>query len=487
MTAPSGERLVGEGPVDDGMKAALRGAGGEAAAPPPAARGGAARTAAGTGDGNAPADAPADASDRAVARLMALQPAGIDLRLDPMRRLLAALGNPERAIPPAIHVAGTNGKGSTLAMIRAGLEGRGDVCHGYNSPHLVRLHENIRIRGRAVDEPRLAALLEEVEAANAGAPVSVFEATTAAAFLGFARDAADWTLLEVGLGGAGDATNVLDAPRLTAITPISFDHEMYLGATLGKIATHKAGILRRGVPCVVAHQPDEALAAIEAKAETVGAPLHVAGRDWDCWFERGRTLFQDQDGLLDLPAPALLGAHQAQNAGTALAALRLLGADEGACAAAMTGARWPARMQRLRAADLPELPAGAEIWLDGGHNPAAGAALAAHMATLAARRDAPLQLICGMLETKDPAAFLAPFAGLDPMVQGVTIAGTAASRPGASVAEAAASAGLRAAAAADLTAALKAAAKAGGESPRVLICGSLYLAGEVLRRIGWEG
>ncbi|MGG7568044.1 bifunctional folylpolyglutamate synthase/dihydrofolate synthase [Rhodovulum sp. DZ06] len=418
---------------------------------------------------------------------MALTPSDIELTLEPVRRLLRALGDPHEAIPPAIHVAGTNGKGSTLAMIRAGLESRGEACHGYNSPHLVRLHENIRLRGRPIAEPALAGLLNECIAANDGAGISVFEATTVAAFLGFSRSEADWTLLEVGLGGEGDATNVLSAPALTAITPISFDHEMYLGPTLAEIATHKAGIMRRGVPCVVAEQQPEALDAIEAHAAKIGAPLHVAGRDWMCWFENGRIVFQDANGMLDLPAPSLGGAHQAQNAGTAVAALRLLGADEAACAAALTGARWPARMQPIAAADLPGLPADAEVWLDGGHNPAAGEALAAHMAVLNARRPAPLHLVCGMLETKDPEAFLRPFAGQATHVSGVTILGAAATQPGEAIAAAARRAGLPADPAPSLDAAFEAVSEAGGPAPRVLICGSLYLAGDVLRRIGWEG
>jgi dihydrofolate synthase/folylpolyglutamate synthase len=267
-------------------------------------------------------------SDAILARLLSLHPKMIDLTLDRVWRLLDALGHPERALPPVIHVAGTNGKGSTVAMLRAGLEGAGKRVHAYTSPHLARFHERIRLAGALIAEPALAALLEECEARNAGAPITFFEITTCAAMLGFARTPADWLLLEVGLGGRLDATNVVDRPALTVITPISFDHQQYLGETLAEIAGEKAGILKPGVPCVVGPQPAEAMAVIEARAAALGAPLIAAGRDWTASIAEGALRFADGAGALSLPAPALPGAHQAENAGAALAGLRHLGFGE---------------------------------------------------------------------------------------------------------------------------------------------------------------
>jgi dihydrofolate synthase/folylpolyglutamate synthase len=424
-------------------------------------------------------------SDMVLERLMTLHPKIIDLTLDRMHRLLARLDHPEASMPPVIHVAGTNGKGSTVAMIRAGLEGDGARCHAYTSPHLARFHERVRLGGTLITDAALTALLDECEARNEGSSITFFEITTCAALLAFSRAPADWTLLEVGLGGRLDATNVVDTPRLCVITPISIDHQQYLGETIAEIAAEKAGILKPGVPCVVGPQLDAAWAVIEARAAAVGAPLIAEGRDWQCWSAGGRVLFQDENGLLDLPPPALLGAHQIMNAGASVAALRALGASDEACAMALSGARWPARMQPIAAALLPDAPADAEIWLDGGHNVAAGEALAIHMAGLHDRRAAPLHLICGMLDTKDPAGFLAPFAGLARDVRTLTIAGATATLPAEATAAAARRAGLEAAPAADLGAALRAIAAAGaaaGEvAPRILICGSLYLAGDILR------
>ncbi|MFT6772698.1 MAG: dihydrofolate synthase/folylpolyglutamate synthase [Paracoccaceae bacterium] len=421
------------------------------------------------------------ASDRVLERLMTLHPKIIDLTLDRMHRLLARLDHPERAMPPVVHVAGTNGKGSTVAMIRAGLEGAGERCHVYTSPHLARFHERVRLAGRLISDDALTALLDECEARNDGASITFFEITTCAALLAFSRVEADWTLLEVGLGGRLDATNVVDAPRLCVITPISIDHQQYLGETIAEIAAEKAGILKPGVPCVVGPQPDAAWEVIEARAAAIGAPLIASGRDWQCWSERGRIVFQDETGLSDLPPTVLMGAHQTMNAGAAIAALRALGKDGDACAAALTGVRWPARMQPVAAALLPDAPSDAEIWLDGGHNVAAGEVLAEHMASLNARRPAPLHLICGMLDTKDPVGFLAPFAGLARDVRTLTIPGATATLPAEATAAAARRAGLTAAPAADLAAALRDIAGLGEAAPRILICGSLYLAGDILR------
>lgn len=417
-------------------------------------------------------------SDRVLERLTVLHPKVIDLTLGRVQRLLAALGHPERKLPPVVHVAGTNGKGSTLAMIRAGLEAGGARVHAYTSPHLARFHERIRVAGELIEEDRLIELLERCEAANGGEPITFFEITTAAAFLAFAETPAEATLLEVGLGGRLDATNVVRRPRLCAITPVSLDHQQYLGDTLADIAFEKAGVLKPGVPCVVAPQAAEAWDVIVDHAAALGAPLIAEGQDWQVWEERGRIAFQDKSGLLDLPRPVLLGAHQVVNAGTALAALRALGADEAACEAAVTRAVWPARMQRLRRGPLVEAAGGAELLLDGGHNPAAGLAVAEALGRLPAR---PLHLVVGMLRTKDIAGFLRPLAGLAASLQGVSVPGESATLSAEDTVEVARGLGMAAEAAEDVGAAV---ARAAGPGRRILICGSLYLAGRVLRENG---
>jgi dihydrofolate synthase/folylpolyglutamate synthase len=419
-------------------------------------------------------------SDAILQRLMALHPKVIDLTLDRVLRLLDALGNPHLRLPPVIHVAGTNGKGSTQAMIRAGLEEAGLCVHAYTSPHLARFHERIRLGGTLIAEPHLAALLDECEAANGGHPITYFEITTCAAFLAFARMPADALLLEVGLGGRLDATNVVDAPRLCVITPVSLDHQQYLGETVAEIAGEKAGILKRGVPCVVAPQAAAGLAVIEARAERLDAPLMVANRDWQCWRERGRLVFQDMNGLLDLPPPNLPGPHQTDNAGAALAALRHLGHGPEACEAAVARAYWPARMQRLRHGPLVEAAPGVELWLDGGHNPAAGEALAA---TLAAMPRRPTWAVCGMLNTKDIGGFLRPLAPHLSGLSAVSIPGEKATLSADETAAAARAAGIETVVAPSVGAAVAAIA-AGDPAARVLICGSLYLAGSVLRENG---
>ncbi|MWD30211.1 bifunctional folylpolyglutamate synthase/dihydrofolate synthase, partial [Aquicoccus sp. SCR17] len=283
----------------------------------------------------------APGSDVILERMMALHPKIIDLTLDRVWRLLAALDHPEERLPPVVHIAGTNGKGSTLAMIRAGLEGRGERVHAYTSPHLARFHERIRLAGELISEPALTEVLDECYAANDGDDITYFEITTCAALLAMARAPADHTLLEVGLGGRLDATNVVAQPALTVITPVSVDHQQYLGTTLAEIAFEKAGILKRGVPCVVGPQTEEAMEVIERQAARLGAPLIAHGQHWHAWEERGRLVFQDERGLLDLPLPILPGPHQVDNAGAALAALRHLGADDSACEAAVARAEWP--------------------------------------------------------------------------------------------------------------------------------------------------
>ena len=423
---------------------------------------------------------PRPGSDAILARMMTLHPKVIDLTLDRMWRLLAALGHPERDLPPVIHIAGTNGKGSTLAMIRAGLEGMGQRVHAYTSPHLVRFHERIRPAGALIEEAALAAVLEECHRANGGAPITYFEITTCAALLTFARTPADYTLLEVGLGGRLDATNVVERPALCVITPVSIDHQQFLGETVAQIAGEKAGIIKRGVPCVVGPQPEPAGEVIEARAAALGAPLLAHGQHWHAFEERGRLTFQDESGLLDLPLPNLRGPHQIDNAGAALMALRHLSADLRGYEAAVDRAEWPARMQRLRRGPLAEAAPGAELWLDGGHNPAAGAAIAT---TLADRPARPTWAICGMLNTKDVGGFLAPLAPHLRGLRAVSIPGEANTLPAETTADAARAVGIEASVAPTVAEAL-AGIVAEAPEARVLICGSLYLAGSVLRENG---
>ena len=418
-------------------------------------------------------------SDALLARMMAFHPKIIDLTLDRMWRLLAALGHPERALPPVIHVAGTNGKGSTQAMIRAGLEGVGLRAHAYTSPHLARFHERIRLAGELISEPALTELLDECLRANGDAAITYFEITTCAALLGFARTPADYTLLEVGLGGRLDATNVVDKPALCVITPVSLDHQQYLGETVDLIAAEKAGILKAGVPCIVTRQTDEGLAVIEARAARLRAPLRVQGQHWHVTREGGRLIYQDEDGLLDLPLPNLPGPHQLDNAGAAIAALRLLGHGAGA-EAAVTRAYWPARMQRLRHGPLVDaLPQGA-VWLDGGHNPAAGQAIADTLRDV--QRD-QVWLICGMLNTKDVSGFMRPLTGLAHGLYAVAIPGETATLPAEVTADAARAAGIPAQTADSVLAAIQTIAAADPQA-KVVICGSLYLAGAILRENG---
>ena len=423
---------------------------------------------------------PRPGSDVILERMMSLHPKIIDLTLDRVWRLLAALGHPERALPPVIHVAGTNGKGSTQAMIRAGLEAAGACVHAYTSPHLARFHERIRLAGALIAEDELSVVLEECEAANGGIPITYFEITTCAALLAFARTPADWTLLEVGLGGRLDATNVVDRPALTIITPVDLDHQQYLGETLEEIAGEKAGILKPGVPCVVGPQHEAARAVIAARAEAVGAPLLIHGQDWLAYEERGRMVFQDGRGLLDLPLPNLVGPHQVQNAGAALAALRHLGFDQAACEAAVTRAEWPARMQRLKTGPLVEAAGVCELWLDGGHNPAGGQAVAATLARMAPK---PTHLVTGMLNTKDVAGYMRPLAAHAASLSAVSIPGEAATLPARATADAANAVGIPAQTADSVLAAVSAIA-AREPGARILICGSLYLAGQVLRENG---
>jgi dihydrofolate synthase/folylpolyglutamate synthase len=426
--------------------------------------------------------------DAILARLFALHPKRIDLSLDRMWRILAALGHPERRVPPVIHVAGTNGKGSTIAFMRAMLEAAGKSVHVYTSPNLVRINERFRLGqgARLVSDEELAEALAECERANGDAPITVFEIETAAAFLLFSRHPADVLLLEVGLGGRLDATNVIERPLATVITSVSIDHTDFLGDTLEKIATEKAAILKRGVPAVIGRQTEGPLAVITARAEEVGAPLHVAGQDWVFGEERGRLVYQDADGLLDLPAPRLFGRHQFENAGTAIAALRASGLKLASHAfeQGVVKADWPARMQRLaNGALLPVAPPGSELWLDGGHNVDGGRIVAATLADLEERVPRPLVLIVGMLSTKDVEGFLRNFAGLARRLIAVPIRQDKSLTPDA-IAAVARSIGIPADTAATVEDALSMASRLEIASPRILITGSLYLAGEVLAANG---
>jgi len=426
--------------------------------------------------------------DATLRRLLTLHPKLIDLSLERMWRILEKLGHPERKLPPVIHVAGTNGKGSAVAFMRGMLEAVGQRVHVYTSPHLVRFNERIRLAapggGRLADDALLVETLAECERANAGETITFFEITTAAALLLFSRHPADVLLLEVGLGGRLDSTNVIAHPRVSTLTPISLDHADHLGDTIEKIAAEKAGIIKRGAPVVVAPQPDAAFRVIEQQAEKLRAPLYACGQAWMASEEHGRLVYQDDEGLLDLPAPKLPGRHQFVNAGTAIASLRVAGfkLPLPAYEAGLLKADWPARMQRLTQGRLLSLaPAGSEIWLDGGHNPDGGRAVAATLADIEERVPRPLVLIVGMLSTKDFAGYLRNFSGLAGHLYAVPIVKADRPLPPEVIAQTARDIGIAAQTAPDIEAALAAVTKMQlGGPPRILICGSLYLAGEVL-------
>jgi dihydrofolate synthase/folylpolyglutamate synthase len=426
---------------------------------------------------------PIRASDLAIQRLRANHPSLIDLSTGRVQRLLAALGHPERRLPPVVHVAGTNGKGSTLAYLRAIAEAAGLKVHALTSPHLVRFAERIRVAGELISDARLSELIDVLEAANAGEPISFFEITTVLAFEAFARTPADLCLVEVGLGGRFDATNVFDAPAVSVITPVDFDHLEMLGPELSKIAWEKAGIIKRGRPVVSARQMDEALEVIEREAEALAAPLLLMGRDFDAWEERGRLLVQMEDRLLDLPPPSLFGGHQFANAGLAVAAALTFdrSLSEEAAGRGVASAVWPARFQRLTRGPLAELARarGADLWLDGGHNPHAGRALAESASRLVDRDPRPLVLVVGMFARKDAKGFFLPFAEMRPRVL-VTSFESENAAPPQDLAQAAAAAGLAAEIQPDVAAAVRAALAQDGPAPHVIVCGGLHFAGEVL-------
>ena len=417
-----------------------------------------------------------------IDRLNRRHPKVIDLSLDRIRLLLDRLDHPERRLPPVVHVAGTNGKGSVIAFLRAFAEAAGLKVHVYTSPHLIRFNERIRIAGNLIADDRLLDLLEECEAAAGGDPVTFFEITTAVAYLAFSRTSADLALIETGLGGRLDATNVLDAPAVTALTPISLDHQGYLGNELSGIAGEKAAIMKPGVPCIVARQPDEAMTVIKEKAAEIGANLLVSGQDWSVGRERDRMTVETPGKRRDLPVPILAGDHQIENSAQAIACLDSLAGvpiPDAAVAKGLNGADWPGRLQRLiKGPLLDELPPGWEVWLDGGHNGGAGIALARQAARW---NDRPLALMIGMLKSKDTRAFLEPLAPHARLAVALKIPGEDGAWPAEDLARQATKAGMTA-------------LESGGPRPaareilsrldgpgRILICGSLYLAGEILK------
>lgn len=431
--------------------------------------------------------------DDILARLASLHPKRIDLTLDRMWRILERLDHPERRIPPVIHVAGTNGKGSTVAFLRAILEAAGLRVHVYTSPHLVRFNERFRLGqvggGVLVTDDQLRAALDHCERVNGGETITIFEIETAAAFHLFAEHPADVVLLEVGLGGRLDATNVIDKPLASVITPVGMDHIEFLGDTLTKIATEKAGIIKKGVPVICAEQPPEALVVIEQIAKRARAPLHAATEGWHVNVEHGRLVYYDERGLLDLSAPRLFGRHQFDNAGLAIATLRAIDSlklEPSAFEQGIARAEWPARMQRLTSGALvAAAPHDSEIWLDGGHNPDGGRVIAAALGDLEERVSRPLVVIVGMMGNKDAGGFLANFAGLTRHIIAVKIPDQDNAMAPEVLADAARQLGMRVETALSVEAALRSVAKLAYEvPPRILITGSLYLAGHVLTENG---
>jgi dihydrofolate synthase/folylpolyglutamate synthase len=434
-------------------------------------------------------------SDAVLKRLLSLHPKKIDLALDRILRLLSALGNPQNRLPPVIHVAGTNGKGSVCAFTRAMLEAQGLKVHVHTSPHLVKFHERIRLAGKLISEEGLVSLLEEVEQVNQGREITFFEITAAAMFLAFSRYPADAVVLEVGLGGTYDATNVVLNPAMTVIQPVGLDHKEFLGDDLASIAGEKAGIIKKGSPLVVGPQVEIARDVILARADRMGVPVFEFGQDFVTRQEHGRMVYEDEVGLLDLPLPRLVGRHQIENAGVAIAALRHVGSFEGkrlgwgqdaAVERGLATVEWPARLQRLQHGPLVEsAPTGAEVWLDGGHNQHGAEAVSRAMADMEEHGERPLYLICGMLANKDALGYLRAFQGLARHVVTVGIPGEQSSLGAGALYDIARRAGLDSAPAEDLDDAMLQVTAwtrldAQETPPRILICGSLYLAGKVL-------
>ena len=417
-------------------------------------------------------------SDVVLDRLLSLHPKIIDLTLDRVTRLLKKLNNPEDKISQVVHIAGTNGKGSTQAFLRAAIESSGESAHVYTSPHLTRFHERIRVAGSLISENVLADILNECELANNGKPITYFEITTCAAFLIFSRIKADYTLLEVGLGGRLDATNILKKPKLTIITPISMDHEQFLGSTIEQIANEKAGIIKEGIPCIVGHQSKDAIDVIKKRAIELKSKLKIYGEHWQVYAKSDKLIFKDAMGFLELPLPKLIGQHQIENAGTAIAAMRELSIPDEACKESMKNVYWPARMQRLESGPLVKMANESEIWLDGGHNQAAGIAISNALEQLPKGRTNIL--ICGMLKTKDLKAFLNPLFNSAKFLYGIRIQGEENSNSAETIVNQAREIGFSAFKTQKVSDAILQIIKAHPNS-RIIICGSLFLAGKILQ------
>ena len=423
-----------------------------------------------------------------LARVAARRPQLIDLSLDRVYAVLARLGDPHKKLPPVFHVAGTNGKGSTVAFLRAILEAAGKSVHVYTSPHLVRFNERIILGGKEISDEKLISALERCDEAAGDDKLTYFETTTCAAFLAFSEAPADYLILEVGLGGRLDATNVIDAPLATLVSPVALDHEQFLGKTIALVAAEKAGIFRPRAPAVIGVQTPEAMAVLEARAREVGAAPFAFGQQWSFHSEHGRLIYQDDDGLCDLEAPRLAGAHQLENAGLAVAAIKAAGLDlaDSVISKGLVAAKWPARMQRLTKGPLVDLArdllgAEPEIWLDGGHNPHAGRAVARAMADIEGRSPKPLVMISGMQANKDAAGYFVAFAGLARSLYAVAARHDGVASPE-EVEAAALASGLNARACSSLEEAMRLALTGKkDEPPRILLSGSLYLAGEILR------
>ncbi len=433
-------------------------------------------------------------ADQEIDRLMSRHQKGIDLSLDRIHRLLDRLGNPEQRLPPVIHIAGTNGKGSAAAFSRALLEAAGLTVHVHTSPHLVAWHERYRLGaeggGRLVSDAVLADTIHRAAEANGDNPATVFEILTAVAFMLFSEHPADATIMEVGLGGRFDATNVIERPAVSLIMPISLDHEAYLGDRVELIAVEKAGIIKPGVPAVIGAQDETARAVLVETAQRVGAPLIVYGTDFLAHEENGRLVYEDEYGLMDLRLPRLNGRHQLANAAASIAAVRAAGfaIDHRAANEAMQTVEWPGRLQTLPAGRLwDHAPEGSEIWIDGGHNPGASIVIAEALAGEEDKLSRPLFLIAGMLNTKDQAGFFRTFEGMARHVFTVPITSSDAGVDPAELAARAFEAGLSAEPVSSVENALKLLRDTWDEeeeAPRILICGSLYLVGTVLEENG---
>jgi len=422
----------------------------------------------------------------ALARIAERRPVLIDLGLDRMLAALERIGSPHRRLPPALHIAGTNGKGSTVAYLKAMLEAAGKSVHVFTSPHLVRFNERIVLAGEEISDEALAEVLVRCDREVGAKSLTFFEATTCAAFLAFAETPADYLILETGLGGRLDATNVLETILAALITPVALDHQQFLGSTIVDIAREKAGIFRHGAPAVIGPQTPEAMQTLASAAERIGAPLFAYGSSWNAFLEHGRLVYQDDDGLRDLSAPRLIGMHQIANAGLAVAGLKAAGIelDDETLSAGLENASWPARMQRLKQGPVVDYVrehcAGApEVWLDGGHNPHAARAIASAIADLEEKAPRPLVLISGMQETKDHEGFFGAFSGIAAAAFTVRADHDGAA-PAEFIAAAAERADIPAAPCASFNDALRQAVGNGRTPLRILICGSLYLAGEVL-------